>query len=120
MRSRALFDGPDWPEIDAEGALAYVNIRDSDDVLLSTLPLTFPAGDVSAITGQLTLDFGARDDEAEETGTADYAELCDAADKVLITMPCAEGSSPVADTCVLSSLSIVQGAPVEGVSFTIG
>jgi len=107
-------------EIDSEGATAYINIRDSGDVLLSTLPLTYPAGTVSGTTGKLTLGFGARDEEAAASGTASYAELCDHAAKVLMELSCAAGSAPAADTCVLSSLSIIAGAPVEGVSATIG
>lgn len=107
-------------EIDAAGATAYVDIRDSGNVLLSTLPLNFPAGTVDPLTGQLTMTWGPRDEAAAATGTADHAEICDAAAKVLFTLSCAEGVAPVADTCVLSTLSIVQDAPVEGVSITIG
>lgn len=107
-------------EIDGEGATAYVDIYDSGDVLLSTLPLDFPSGTVNGTTGQLTMAFGARDEEAAASGTASYATLCDAADAVLATITCAEGSTPVSNTCVLTSLAIVAGSPVEGVSFTIG
>lgn len=107
-------------EIDGAGATAYVAIYDSADTLLSTLPLDYPSGTVNATTGQLTITFGARDESAAASGTADYATICDAADKVLITLSCAAGTAAVADTCVLSTLSIVAGAPVEGVSLTIG
>ncbi len=107
-------------EIDGAGATAYVNVRDSGDVLLSTLPLDFPAGTVDPLTGQLAMVWGARDDAAAATGSADHAEICDAAAKVLFVLSCSEGVAPVADTCVLSTLSIVAGAPVEGVSITIG
>ena len=54
------------------------------------------------------------------TGTADHADICDAAAKILIVLSCAAGVTPVADTCILTTLSIVAGAPVEGVSLTIG
>ena len=107
-------------EIDGAGATAYVEIRDVSDVLLSTLPLDFPAGTVDAGTGQLTCVFGLPDLEAAATGTADHADICDAAAKILITLSCEAGVTPVADACVLTTLSIVQGAPVEGVSLTIG
>lgn len=107
-------------EIDGGGAAGYIDIYDSSDTLLSTLPLDYPCGTVNGTTGQLTIDFGARDDEAAATGTADYGVVKDSAGTTLITLDCAEGTSAVADTLVLSSLSIVAGAPVEGVSFTIG
>lgn len=107
-------------ELDIGGATAYVEIRDISNVLLSTLPLDFPSGTVDAGTGQLTCVFGLPDLSADATGTADHADICDANARVLITLSCAAGVTPVADTCVLTTLSIVQGAPVEGVSLTIG
>jgi hypothetical protein len=108
-------------EIDAGAAAAHVDIYDSGDVLLSTLPLAYPCGTVNGTTGQLTISFGARDEAAAATGTASYGQLVDADDRVLEdNIPCQAGTSPVSGKLVLSSLSIVSGSPVEGVSFTIG
>ena len=107
-------------EIDAEGATAYVAIYDVGNVLLSTLPLDYPSGTVNGTTGTLTLTWGARDEAAAASGTANYATVCDAADKALLTLSCATGTVAVADTCVLGSLTVVAGSPVEGISLTIG
>ena len=107
-------------EIDAEGATAYVEILNSADTLLSTLPLTFPSGAVDPLTGTLTCGFDARDEAAAASGTAHHADVCDAAGKVCLKMTCSAGSGPVSNTCVLTSLAIIAGAPVEGVSLTIG
>jgi len=108
-------------EIDAAGATCYVEICDSSDVVLSTLPLDYPAGAVNGTTGQLVMAFGARDEEAANGGTASYGRLKDHADKIwLDEVPCSAGSTPVANTLVLTSLTVVAGAPVEGISFTIG
>ena len=108
-------------QIDAGSGAARIDIYDVDDVLLSTLPLTDPCGTVTAGTGQLVCTFGPRDEEAAASGTASYAQLKTSAGTVLEdNIPCQAGSTPVSGRLVLSSLSIVIGAPVEGVSFTIG
>lgn len=107
--------------IDAGGAAGSLSIYNASDLRLSVLPLTYPCGTVNGTTGTLTITFGARDEQAEASGTASYARLKTSAGVTLIdTIPCAAGSAPIADTCVLSSLTVVSGAPVEGTSFTIG
>lgn len=107
--------------IDAGGAAASLYVYSASDVQLSVLPLTYPCGTVNAATGTLTITFGARDAAADASGTASYARLKTSAGTTLMdTIPCAAGTAPVADTCVLSTTNIVMGAPVEGTSFTIG
>lgn len=108
--------------LDANGPSASVDIYDSGNVLLSTLPFTFPAGVVSGTTGQLALDFGSRDEAAAATGTASYVQLKTAIGVVIEdNIPCEAGSTPVSGKFVMPTLSIVAGAPVEGTSpFTIG
>jgi hypothetical protein len=107
--------------IDGGGAAAYFDIYDASNVLLSTLPLTYPCGAVTGGTGQLVCTFGARDEAAAASGTANHAKLKTSAAVVLEdNIPCQAGSSPVSGKLVLSSLTIAVGAPVEGVSFTIG
>jgi hypothetical protein len=107
-------------EIDAEGATAYVEIRDSSDTVLCTLPLTYPSGSVDPANARLTCGFDGRDESAAASGAAHLAYVCDANGKELIKMTCSAGSGPVSNTCVLTSLAIIAGAPVEGVSLTIG
>jgi len=109
-------------QIDGAGASAYFEIYDSGNVLLSTLPLTYPCGTVSGTTGQLSCTFGDRDEEAAATGTADHVVLKNAAGVAVETnIPCQAGSTPVAGYFVMPSLSIVAGTPVEGIDpFTIG
>lgn len=107
--------------IDAGGAAGSLSIYSASDLRLAVLPLTYPCGTVNGTTGTLTITFGARDEAAEASGTASYARLKTSAGTTLLdTIPCAAGTAPVADTCVLSSLNVVSGAPVEGTSFTIG
>lgn len=106
-------------KIDGADGHGRVEIKNSGGKLLSTLPLASPCGTVDTSTGELSINFGPRDDEAEESGTADIAELKDASGKMLLSLPVSQGSSSVPNTCVISSKAIVAGAPVEGVSFVI-
>ena len=106
--------------IDAAGASGYVNLVDAEAVVLATIPLTYPCGTVSGTTGQLTITPNGRDKAAANGGFADHADICDKNGKKLLVLSCAEGSSPVADSCVLDSRTIVEGAPVEAISITIG
>ena len=106
--------------LDAEGATAYVEIYDSSDTLLATLPLDYPCGSVDGGTGQVTISWGPRDDAAAAGGTADYGLIKDAAGAPWFELPCVESATPVADSIAMSSLTIVLGAPVEGGTFTIG
>lgn len=106
--------------IDADASPGYVEIKDASDDVLSTLPLDYPCGTVSGTTGQLVIDIGARDEEAALGGTAATADICDGAGTVVFTLDCSAGTAPVADTAILTSLTIVAGAPVEINSLTIG
>lgn len=106
--------------IDAAGASAYVLVKNSSNATLANLPLGYPCGLVDDLTGQLAFDIGAPDAEAEAGGTAHHADVCDKNGKVCLSMPCAQGTTPVADTFVMASLLIVLGAPVQLLSGTVG
>ena len=106
--------------LDAETGAGSLAIRDAADVLLAEIALTDPCGTVNGTTGQLTLTADGREEAAPATGTAAYAELRDALDVVHLALPCAAGTVAVSGQCVLNTLAIVSGAPVEVVSLTIG
>lgn len=107
--------------IDAGSGPGYMSIHNSGGTVLAVLPFTDPCGTVNSGTGQLTIVFGPRDDAAAATGTAALAKVFDSAGTLLIdAIPCVAGSAAQANTCVLTTTSIVLGAPVEGISFTIG
>lgn len=102
------------------GTAGSVKIRDSADVLLAQIPLTDPAGTVNGTTGQLTLTPDGRDESANASGTAAYAEICESDGTVHLALPAQAGASPVAGKLVLNTLTIVSGLPVEILSITIG
>jgi hypothetical protein len=106
--------------IDTGSGNGTIKIRTAADVLLATIPLDDPCGTVNGTTGQLTFAFDGRDESADATGTAAYAEICDVAGAVHLAIPAQAGASPVSGKVVLNTLSIVSGGPVEMVSATIG
>ena len=106
--------------IDAAGAAGRVDIVDEENVVLATVPLTYPCGTVSGTTGQLTVTPDGRDESAANGGVAHHADICDKDGKKLLVLSCVEGASPVADACVLAVLTVVENAPFEITSITIG
>ena len=106
--------------IDSGSAAGFVRIRSAADVLLATCPLNDPCGSVNGTTGQLTFSFNGRDESADATGTAAYAEFCDSDGDVHLALPAQAGSTAVSGKIVLNSLAIVSGGPVEIISATVG
>jgi hypothetical protein len=106
--------------IDSGSGAGYVNIRDNSDVLLAVCPLNDPCGTVNGTTGQLTFAFDGRDESANATGTAAYAEFCDSDGDVHLALPAEAGTVAVSGKIVLNTLSIVSGGPVEILTATIG
>lgn len=106
--------------IDTGSGAGSIKIRDAADVLLAEIALTDPAGTVNGTTGQLTLTPDGREESAPAGGTAAYAEICAVSGSVVLALPCQAGASPVSGKCVINTLTIVIGAPVEIASITIG
>lgn len=106
--------------IDAGTGAGSIKIRDAADVLLAQIPLTDPCGTVNGTTGQLTITPSARDESADATGTAAYAEFCDSAGLVHLSLPAQAGSTAVSGKIVLNTLSIIAAGPVEVLSAVVG
>lgn len=102
------------------GTAGFVRIRSAADVLLAQVPLDDPCGTVNGTTGQITFAFDGRDESADATGTAAYAEFCESDGTVHLALPTQAGSSAVSGYLVLNTLAIVAGGPVEILSATIG
>lgn len=104
-----------------KGAPGYVEIFNASNASMAVLPLTLPCGTINADTGQLTITYGARMEEATLGGQASYGNVCNKDDTVIFgNIPCVESATPVANSIALVSITLVQGSPVEGISFTIG
>jgi hypothetical protein len=106
--------------IDSGSAAGFVRIRSAADVLLAECPLDDPCGTVNGTNGQLTFAFDGRDESANATGTAAYAEFCDSDGDVHLALPAEAGVAAVSGKIVLNTLGIVAGGPVEIISATIG
>ena len=107
-------------QLDTGSPPAKWRIRNSSDTLLAEGPLTDPCGTVNGTTGQLTITPDGRDESATASGTAAYAELCESDNTVHLSLPCQAGSAAVAGKCVLNTLTITAGLPVEILTITIG
>lgn len=106
--------------IDAGLAAGSIKIRDATDVLLAQVPLTYPCGTINGTTGQLTVTPSGQDETADASGTAAYAEFCDSAGTVHLSLPAQQGTSAVSGKIVLNTLDIVASGPVEVMSAVIG
>jgi hypothetical protein len=106
--------------VDAGTGAGSIKIRSAADLLLAQVPLTSPCGTVNGSTGRLTITANGRDESADATGTAAYAEICDGDGLVHLAIPAAQGVAPVSGVIVLNTLSIIAGGPVEVLSVTIG
>lgn len=106
--------------VDSGSVGGHIRIRDASDVVLAIIPLTKPCGTVNAGTGQLTITPSGRDDSADATGTAAYAEIYDSNGVVYVSLPTQQGTTPASNVLVLNTLSIVAGGPVEILSVVVG
>lgn len=96
-----------------------IKIRDSGDVLLATAVIDETGSTCSGTTGDITFAIATQEASADASGTAAYAQICDGDGTVHAEMDCAQGTSPVAGACVMNTLTIVSGAPVDILSATI-
>ena len=102
------------------GTAGSIKIRDAADVLLAQVPLSDPCGTVNGTTGQLAFSMSGPDTSADASGTAAYAEFCDSAGLVHLSLPAQAGSAAVSGKIVLNTLSIVAGGSVAVLTATIG
>lgn len=105
--------------IDAEAGAGSIKLYNSADTLLASVVLTDPCGTVNGTTGQLTLT-SVGEVNGVESGTAAYGEVCDGDGVAHWTLPCAAGTVAVSNRIVMNSLTVVDGAPVNLVSATLG
>lgn len=97
------------------------DIVSSNNTVLATLPLLAGVATIDAGTGAMTFLIGPRDDAAAETGDAVAAILRDsgASPGDWMTADVKAGSAADGGWFVLSTIAIVQGAPVELTSAVI-
>lgn len=105
--------------IEGGASAPTIKIRDSGDVLLATAVIDESGSTCSGTTGDITFAIATQEASADASGTAAYAQICDGDGTVHAEMDCAQGASPVAGACVMNTLTIVAGAPVDVLSATI-
>lgn len=107
-------------EWDAAGSSCYINVCNSANGVLATVLLSYPCGTVSPTTGQLSLNFNGRDEDAASGGTAHHIDIKDHAGVARCSVPCVESPTPVSGFCAMVSTTVVEGAPFEVSSVTFG
>lgn len=107
------------PLIVAGTGVPRITIHNSSDTLLAECPLIDTAGSVNQTSGLLTLTPDGREESAPAGGTPSYASIRDASGNELRSIPCKQGTTADPGWCVLSSMTIIQGEPVEIVSASI-
>ena len=97
-----------------------IRIRDSGDVLLAEVVIDTNGSNSKVETsGAITIAIATQEDSAAATGTASYAQILDADGTIHAELDCQQGTSPVSGYCVMNTLSVIEGAPVEVLSVSI-
>ena len=96
-----------------------VSIFSAADVLLAEATIDTATSEVNGTTGDITIEIDVQEAAAPAGGTASYAQIINGDAEPTVQVPCQAGSSPVAGYCVLNTLTIVSGAPVEILSVSI-
>lgn len=105
--------------LDAGASNAKLFLRDDNDVLLSTLVCTDPAGTIDG-NGTLTITFTGPDTNAAATGTCTYGEFVDSNNAVCLTVPVIAGDAPVYGYLVMNTNLILAGGTVSVISAQVG
>ena len=96
-----------------------IKLYDGSDVLLGEFVIDDATSDVSGTTGDITIAISTQEDAAIAGGTASYITICDGDGAVVYKMSCQQGIEAVAGKCVMTSLTIIEGAPLDILSCTI-
>lgn len=96
-----------------------IKLYDGSDVLLGEFVIDDATSDVSGTTGDITIAISTQEDAAIASGTASYITICDGDGAVVYKMSCQQGIGAVAGKCVMTSLTIIEGAPLDILSCTV-
>ena len=107
--------------IDAGTGPGEIRLRDAADTLLATVMLDDPCGIINGSTG--ALDFAIPGgDLAAVTGTLyeGYAQFCDSAGVVHLTLPTETGTAAIPGKLVVNGFNLIAGAPLDVVLARVG
>lgn len=105
--------------LDDTTAEPKLKLYDSGPVKLAEFVIDDAGSSVAAGTGDITILIATQEDAALASGTAAYLDFCDGDGTVHYRLSCQQGTVAVAGKCVMNSLAIVAGAPVDILSVTI-
>ena len=96
-----------------------LKLYDSGPVKLAEFVIDDTGSPDNGSTGDITIAIATQEDAALASGTAAYLDFCDGGGTVHYRLSCEQGTVAVAGKCVMNSLSIVAGAPVDILSVSI-
>ena len=105
-------------EIDAAATPGYIAIYDAADVELVRKTLSDPCGTVDSGTGVVTIT-PTGTQSAAVSGTAAYALIKDGDNIANSYMQCVQGTAPVAEKLVMTSLAIEAGETLNWNDITL-
>lgn len=105
--------------LDDTTAEPTLKLYDSGPVQLAEFVIDDAGSSVAAGTGDITILIATQEDAALASGTAAYLDFCDGDGTVHYRLTCQQGTVAVAGKCVMNSLAIVAGAPVDILSVSI-
>lgn len=97
-----------------------LKIKNASDALLVSIPLSIGVGEVDAVTGVLTIETLNSTTNATSSGTAAYAEICNAQGIAVIRMPTVKSTSPVRGKLAMNETIIFVGSPISMTGLEIG
>jgi hypothetical protein len=101
------------------GDAATLELYDAEDTLLASLDLDLAAAAISGTTADLTIPIAAREDAAPAGGEADYALIRNGTPASVVRLPCKAGATADPGWCVMTTLTILIGQPVEAASVVL-
>lgn len=90
-----------------------IRIVDSQLNVLAEATIDTTASFVNDQNGKLTIAIGEQESASPIGGTAFEARIYNKNNALVMKMPCQVGSSAVAGYCVMNTLTILAGAPLE-------
>jgi hypothetical protein len=99
--------------ITAGAADPTLAIYTAANTLLATVVIDPVASGIDPVTADLTLVIATQEDASPASGTAAYGVILNGDGDPEARAPCQAGSTPVAGTIVINSLTLIEGAPFE-------
>jgi hypothetical protein len=107
------------PEPPEEAPPSVMRIFDADDVMLAEVTIDTLTSYVDIETADLILEIDEQEVACPAGGLADHARILNGLEEPIIEMPCLQGTEAVPGYCVMNTLTVIQGSPLDVLSIVI-